>query len=107
MNLNLDALQNHLCNLQVHEVLVLNLKQEKIDPEKDTPENFLVNLQRKPNRACSISNLSAVAPLDTGKPDAAIEGARFTRETAHRPEKIDAVAHIRKIEKFFYKSNAR
>ena len=53
---------------------MLKLEQEKFDPKKDTPENFLVNLQRKTIRAYPTPNLSAVEPLDRGAPDAATEG---------------------------------
>ena len=95
INLNLDTLRKHFCNLQVQEVLVLKQEQEKFDPKKETPENFLVNLQRKAIRAYTTPNLSAVAPIDPGAPDAAIEGARFARETAHRQERIDVVTDHR------------
>ena len=106
LNLSLDALRNHFCNLQVQEVLVLKLAQEKFDPKKDTPENFLVNLQRKAIRAYPTPNLPAVAPLDPGAPDAAIEGARFARETAHRQERIDAVTDHRneQVKRLFIKA---
>ena len=65
-----------------------------------------MNLQRKAIRAYPTPNLPAVAPLDPKAPDAAIEGARFARETAHRQERIDAVTDHRneQVKRLFIKA---
>ena len=76
-------------------LLVLKLEQEKFDPMKDTPDNFLVRLKRKAIRAYPTPNLPAAAPLESVTADAAIKGARFARETIDRQERVDAVTDHR------------
>ena len=81
---SLIALRDHFCNPQLQEIHVLNLEQLRFNPKTDTPENFLVNLTKKAQRAYPTPDLPAVAPIDPaiiGAP-AAAEAARFHRETA-------------------------
>ena len=61
---SLIALRDHFCNLQLQEIHVLNLEQLRFDPKTDTPENFLVNLTKKAQRAYPTPDLPAVAPID-------------------------------------------
>ena len=71
----------------------MKLEQLRFNPKTDTPENFLVNLTKKAQRAYPTPDLPAVTPIDPaiiGAP-AAAEAARFHRETAQRQERIDAV----------------
>ena len=86
LNLSLDGLQNHFCNLQVQEVLVLKQEQEKFDPKKDTPEKFLVILKGKEFRAYPTQNFPVVAPQDPAGSDSLTEGVRISGETTHSLE---------------------
>ena len=104
---SLIALRDHFCNPQLQEIHVLNLEQLRFNPKTDTPENFLVNLTKKAQRAYPTPDLPAVAPIDPaiiGAP-AAAEAARFHRETAQRQERIDAVHDNRneQIKRLFIK----
>ena len=45
----LDALRIHFCNVQLQEVHLLKLEQQKFDPKNDTSENFLVTCRQKDN----------------------------------------------------------
>ena len=62
--LSLVALCDHFCNPQLQEVHVLKLEQSKFDIKRDSPENFLVNLTKKAQRAYPTPDLPVVAPLD-------------------------------------------
>ena len=90
---SLIALRDHFCNPQLQEVHVLKLEQLRFNPKTDTPENFLVNLTKKAQRAYPTPDLPAVAPIDGTLNGAALDAdtARFHRETAQRQERIDAV----------------
>ena len=90
--LSLAALRDHFCNPQLQEVHVLKLEQSKFDIKKDSPENYLVNLTKKAQRAYPTPDLSAVAPIDGTLAGAAAvaDTARFHRETAQRQERLDA-----------------
>ena len=59
----LDALRNRFCTVQLQEVPLLKLEQKKFDPKNDIPENFLVTLQTKAQRAYLAPNLLEVALL--------------------------------------------
>ena len=88
----LAALRDHFCNPQLQEVHVLKLEQSKSDIKRDSPENFLVNLTKKAQRAYPTPDLPAVSPLDAALVGAAAEAdaARFHGETAQRQERLDA-----------------
>ncbi|XP_063727164.1 uncharacterized protein LOC134854735 [Symsagittifera roscoffensis] len=90
--LSLAALRDHFCNPQLQEVHVLKLEQSKFDIKRDSPENYLVNLTKKAQRAYPTPDLPAVAPIDGALADAAAaaDTARFHRETAQRQERLDA-----------------
>ena len=90
--LSLAALRDHFCNPQLQEVHVLKLEQSKFDIKRDSPENFLVNLTKKAQRAYPTPDLPAVAPLDAALVGAAADAdaARFHGETAQRQERLDA-----------------
>ena len=90
--LSLAALRDHFCNPQSQEVHVLKLEQSKFDIKRDSPENFLVNLTKKAQRAYPTPDLPAVAPLDAALVGAAADAdaARFHGETAQRQERLDA-----------------
>ena len=93
VDLSLTALRDHFCNQDLQEVHVLKLEQLRFDPKKDTPENFLVNLQTKAQRAYPTPILPAVQvlalPGDAGPLDAA-EQTRFDGETAARAARLQA-----------------
>ena len=90
--LSLAALRDHFSNPQLQEVHVLKLEQSKFDIKRDSPENFLVNLTKKAQRAYPTPDLPAVAPLDAALVGAAADAdaARFHGETAQRQERLDA-----------------
>ena len=93
IDLTLAALGDHFCNVQLQEVHILKLEQQKFDSKKDTPENFLVTLQTKAQRAYPVPDLPAVAPfalagLDPGP--ASAEQTRFDSETATRAARLQA-----------------
>ena len=93
VDLSLTALRDHFCNQDLQEVHVLKLEQLRFDSKKDTPENFLVNLQTKAQRAYPTPVLPAVRALalpgDAGPLDAA-EQTRFDGETAARAARLQA-----------------
>ena len=93
VNLSLTALRDHFCHQDLQEVLVLKLEQLRFDNKTDTPENFLVNLQTKAQRAYPTPDLPPVATLalpgDGGAGDAA-EQTRFDGETAARATRLQA-----------------
>ena len=93
LELSLTALRDHYANQDLQEVHVLKLEQLRFDPKTDSPENFLVNLQTKDQRAYPTPNLPAVAALalpgDGGAGDRA-EHARFDGETAARAARLQA-----------------
>ena len=90
--LSLTALRDHFCNPQLQEVHVLKLEQSKFDIKKDSPENYLVQLTKKAQRAYPTPALPAVAPIDGTIAGAAAnaDAARFYGETAQRRERLDA-----------------
>ena len=90
--LSLAALSDHFCNPQLQEVHVLKLEQSKFDIKKDSPENNLVNLTKKAQRAYPTPDLPAVAAIDGTLAGTALvaDTARFHRETAQRQERLDA-----------------
>ena len=88
---SLTALHDNFCNPHLQEVHVLKLEQLKFDPSKDSPENYLVNLTKKVQRAYPTPDLPAVEPIDAGAADEVLEAARSNRETGQRPERLDAV----------------
>ena len=87
------ALRDHFCNPQIQEVHVMKLEQLRYDAKTDSPENFLVNLMNKEQRAYPTPDLPAVDPINVALNGAALlaDTARFHRETAQRQERIDAV----------------
>ena len=93
LELSLTALRDHFANQDLQEVHVLKLEQLRFDPKTDSPENFLVNLQTKAQRAYPTPNLPAVAvlalPGDGGAGDRA-EHARFDGETGARDARLQA-----------------
>ena len=93
MENSLTALRDHFCNPQLQEVHVLKLEQLRYDSKTDSPENFLVNLTNKAQRAYPTPDLPAVDPIDVALNGAPLvaDTARFHRETAQRQERIDAV----------------
>ena len=102
----LDALRNHFCNVQLH---LLKLEQQKFDPKNDTPENFLVTLQAKGQRAYPAPNLPEVAPLRLAGLDpgpAAAEQTRFDSETAARAERLQAAEDYKneQVKRIFVKA---
>ena len=90
---SLTALRDHFCNPQLQEVHVLKLEQLRYDPKTDSPENFLVSLTNKAQRAYPTPDLPAVDPIDVALNGAPLvsDTAIFHRETAQRQERIDAV----------------
>ena len=76
----------------MQEVHGLKLEQSKFDIKRDSPENFLVNLTKKAQRAYPTPDLPAVAPLDAALVGAAADAdaARFHGEMAQRQERLDA-----------------
>ena len=93
VDLTLAALRDHFCNVQLQEVHILKLEQQKFDLKKDTPENFLVTLQTKAQRAYPTPDLPKVAPLALAGLDpapAAAEQTRFDSETATRAARLQA-----------------
>ena len=76
----------------MQEVHVLKLEQSKFDIKKDSPENYLVQLAKKAQRAYPTPDLPAVAPIDGTLAGAAADAdaARFHGETAQRQERLDA-----------------
>ncbi|XP_063720115.1 probable serine/threonine-protein kinase DDB_G0278509 [Symsagittifera roscoffensis] len=92
---SLTALRDHFSNPQLQEVHVLKLEQTKFDLKKDTPENFLVTLQKKAEKAYPTPEIAIPNPIDAGAADAALEAARHARETAQRDERLDAVRENR------------
>ena len=93
MENSLAALRDHFCKPQLQEVHVLKLEQLQYDSKTDSPENFLVNLTNKAQRAYPTPDLPAVDPFDVALSGASLvaDTARFHRETAQRQERIDAV----------------
>ena len=57
LELSLTALSDHFANQDLQEVHVLKLEQLGFDSKTDSPENFLVNLQTKAQRAYPTPNL--------------------------------------------------
>ena len=106
---SLTALRDHFSNPQLQEVHVLKLEQTKFDLKKDTPENFLVTLQKKAEKAYPTPEIAIPNPIDAGAADAALEAARHARETAQRDERLDAVRENRdeQVRRLFYKSHAQ
>ena len=104
---SLGALRDHFCNPQLQEIHVLKLEQLRYDPKIDSPENFLVNLTNKAQRAYPTPDLPAVDPIDVALNGAPLvaDTARFHRETAQRQERIDAVNDNRneQIKRLFIK----
>ena len=95
VDLCLEALRDHFCNVQLQEVHILKPEQQKFDLKTDTPENFLVTLQTKAVRAYPPPDLPAVVPLNLAAMggDAAREAAeqtRFDGETAARAARIQS-----------------
>ena len=76
----------------MQEVHGLKLEQSKFDIKRDSPENFLVNLTKKAQRAYPTPDLPAVAPLDAALVGAAADAdaARFHGEMAQRQERLAA-----------------
>ena len=90
LELSLTALRDHFANQDLQEVYVLKLEQLRFDPKADSPENFLVNLQTKAQRAYPTPNLAAVAALADGGAGDRAEHARFDGETAARAARLQA-----------------
>ena len=90
--LSLAVLRDHFCNPQLQEVHVLKLQQSKFDIKKESPENYLVQLTKKAQRAYPTPDLPAVAPTDGTLAGAAADAdaARFHGKTAQRQERFDA-----------------
>ena len=103
---SLTALRDHFSNPQLQEVHVLKLEQQKCDLKKDTPENFLVTLQKKAQKAYPTPEIPIPDPIDAAAVNAALEAARHARETAHRQERLDAVRDHRdaQIRRLFVKA---
>ena len=103
---SLTALRDHFSNPQLQEVHVLKLEQTKFDLKKDTPENFLVTLQKKAEKAYPTPEIAIPNPIDAGAADAALEAARHARETAQRDERLDAVRENRdeQVRRLFIKA---
>ena len=71
--LSLAALRDHCCNPQLQEVHVLKLEQSKFDIKKDSPDNYLVELTEKAQRAYPTPDLPAVATIDGTQAGAAAD----------------------------------
>ena len=101
--------QLRFCNVQLQEVHILKLEQQKFDPKTDTPENFLVSLQTKAQRAYPTPDLLEVAPLAIAGLDpgpAAAEQTRFDSETATRAARLQAAEDFKneQIKRIFTKA---
>ena len=108
VDLCLTALREHFCNVQLQEIHILKLEQQRFDIKKDTPENFLVTLQSRAQRSYPTPNLPEVAPLNLAAAgaDAGLEAAqrtRFDREIAARDERLQPARVFRtaQIKRFF------
>ena len=91
VDLTLAALRDHFCDVQLQEVHILKLE-EKLDSKKDTPDNFLVTLQTKTQRAHPAPDLPG-APLALAELDPAPAAAaqiRCDSETATQAARLGA-----------------
>ena len=98
LELSITALWDRFCNPQLQELHVLKLENMKFHSKIDTPENFLVMLQRKAAKAYPDPDPPAVAPIDPRAADAAVEQTRFDQDTARRAEIIRSAQEARSVQ---------
>ena len=79
-------LRDDFCNPQPQEVHILEFEQLKFGIKRDSPEDYMVSLTKKAQRAYLTPDLPAVAPIDPAIVGVAAnaDAVRFHGETAEQ-----------------------